>query len=165
MIIERFPNLLSGLFIQSEESRAGLRSRENDQQRTLDQRRRPARHLLHLIFPPNVFLPDNSPCFHIQAVRNTIGSHDINPLLLHYRGRRWAGSAFGHKSPFAIMLFVDIIPKHLARLFLEAMQALAGGGFGQFHIKYKHPSLRHHRTRESAADRMPPADFQALRGK
>jgi hypothetical protein len=55
------------------------------------------------------------------------------------------------------MLFIDISPKDLARLLLEAMHTLPDGGFGQFRIQHEHSALSHHRTGESAADRVPPA--------
>src|SRR5437879_5984297 len=132
MIVERFPNLLPSLLVQGENGSAGFRSGEYDQQGTLDQRRRPARHLLYLVFPPNVLLPDNSPCFHVQAVHITIRPNDINPLLLHYRSRCWACPSLGHKSPFQIIFFVAINPKNLARLFLEAMHARPGGSCNPF---------------------------------
>src|SRR5439155_8710132 len=105
VIVERFPNFFSGLFIESEKSGAGPGSSEYDQERTFDQRRRPARHLLDFVFSTDVFLPDDLSRFHLKAMRLTVRANDVNSLLLHDRRRRWPCASLGHKSPFSVMLF------------------------------------------------------------
>ena len=159
MFIECFPYFLSGLFIQCQHSGAGLRTREHDQQRSLNQRRRPATHFFYLVFLPKVLLPDNLAGSHLQTMHKSVRSNGVNPSLLYYRSGCWTRAALGNERPFPVMLFIDINPKHLAGLFVEAMQALSGCGFGQFHIKDKRAALGHDGAGESSADRMAPFDF------
>src|SRR5207253_10516506 len=98
-------------------------------------------------------------------MHKSVRSNGVNPSLLCYRSSCWNRAALGNKRPFPVMLFIDINPKYLAGLFVEAMQALSRRGFGQFHIKDKRAALSHDGARESTADRVAPFDFQARPGK
>ena len=143
-LVERFPDLLPRILFQRNDASSRFASCKENQQITLDQRRRSAALRLISNSLSNLFSHSRLAGRRLETMNMSVASDHVQLACLdNRRGGRWR-SILGHE--IGILGLIRIRPQRFAGRLVKTMHALLGRASLQLHVRNKHLALRHHGT-------------------